>query len=111
MALAIFKHTDEKWTKLERIPGFEHYTHYRISTHGKMCESYTWSNLKQIKKRATGYKVVTLYSRGKSKTYNVHELVALAFVDNPGNYEQVIHCNGIKTDNNRENLRWAPAND
>ncbi len=112
MALAICKvDRNEKWMKLSLIPGFEQYDYYRISSYGNMCESYTWSDVKQTKHRSSGYKVVTIYGGRKSTTYYVHQLVALAFVDNPSNYEQVMHCNGIKTDNKCENLRWVPATD
>jgi uncharacterized protein YicC (UPF0701 family) len=65
--------------------------------------------LKQQIKR--GYATVNLYNNGKMKTFSVHRLVAEAFLDNPNNLENVNHKNGIKLDNNVENLEWMSGKD
>lgn len=59
-----------------------------------------------------GYFIVVL-SDGASrrKIGKVHRLVAEAFIPNPGNLATVDHINGIKTDNNVENLRWCSSED
>lgn len=54
-----------------------------------------------------GYLRVTIYDGKKSKMKYVHRLVAETFLDNPNNYEQVNHKNGIKDDNRVENLEWC----
>lgn len=56
-----------------------------------------------------GYYRVSLYDsvKKKMKAYTLHRIIAQAFIPNPENKQQVNHKNGIKYDNNINNLEWT----
>lgn len=65
-----------------------------------------------IRKLATtrgGYTKTILYKNGRPKTYLVHRLVALAFIENPDNKPQVNHKDFNKLNCRADNLEWVTA--
>lgn len=54
-----------------------------------------------------GYKVVALSKQGKTQSFRVHRLVALAWLPNPDNLTEVNHLNENKADNSVANLSWV----
>jgi Mg-chelatase subunit ChlI len=54
-----------------------------------------------------GYKRVRLYTNSKQKSFLVHRLVAIAFINNPLNKPTVNHLNENTSDNRATNLEWA----
>lgn len=58
-------------------------------------------------KNNCGYLRVWLCKNGNGKNKFIHRLVAEAFVANKDNKEIVNHLNGVKSDNNYDNLEWC----
>lgn len=90
---------------------------YQVSNLGNIksvARSYTNSKGKtyNIKERilkltiSNGYYSVTLNNKGK-KRFTVHRLVALAFIENPSNKDEVNHIDGNKLNNCYKNLEWC----
>lgn len=85
---------------------------YYISKCGKVLSLRT-NNKKILKNRKNnGYVSIILYKK-KYKYYDklIHRLVAQQFILNPQNKPQVNHINGIKTDNNINNLEWCSSSE
>jgi hypothetical protein len=57
----------------------------------------------------SGYKEVCTKVCGAIVHVRVHRAVAIVFIENPNNYDQVNHINGVKYDNSAHNLEWSNA--
>lgn len=98
----------EIWKDIEGYEGL-----YQVSNLGRV-KSLCQNNMKNgsIMKLCFdkyGYNVITLRNKGKKKTYKVHRLVALHFIDNPNNHPQLNHIDEDKTNNASSNLEWCDA--
>ena len=81
---------------------------YEVSNFG-MIRSLKCKTIKQLKTaiNSSGYSLVHFYKKGKSKTFQVHQIVALVFLNHkPEGMKLVIdHIDSNKQNNRIENLR------
>lgn len=97
------------------IPGYEGL--YQVSNLGriKSMKRYTKiPNAIRIEKekilklgKRNGYYVINLCKKNKRKSYQVHRLVAQAFIQNPKNKPYINHIDYDPTNNKVKNLEWC----
>lgn len=99
----------EFWKDIEGYEGL-----YQISNYGRIrslkfknnvCEKNRTIVMKQNLRN--GYFVINLRKNTKRKSFQVHRLVAQAFIKNPFNYPVVNHIDYNPQNNNAENLEWC----
>lgn len=105
---------------ISEINGLENYVGYAINDNGIIigclnanrwgikCFKKYWRELK-ARAGKPGYPYITLRDMKIEKTAKVHRLVALSFILNPHNYDQINHKDGNKLNNHISNLEWCNA--
>ena len=89
-------------TDWKRIDG---YANYEVSKFGEVRNIKTGDYLSGSVNNC-GYIKITLYKDKKAKAFQLHRLVALAFIPNPENKQYVRHHDGDNLNNEALNLYW-----
>lgn len=89
------------------------YPDYAISNTGSIFSHYKksrWKRLSLNRIKNNGYVIISIRDKeGNKHTFNIHQLVALAWIPNPDNKPYVGHRDNIRTNNNSNNLFWCTA--
>ncbi len=86
------------------IPGFEG---YQISRDGVIRSCKLRKMIMKSHINRYGYVGIELQKNGERYGTTVHRLLALTFISNPLNYEEVNHIDGNKLNNSISNLEWV----
>jgi hypothetical protein len=89
---------------MKDLKGFEGL--YKIDENGSIYSSRI-KKIMKVRKSNSGYMCVVLKKDNKYKGLFIHRLLAINFIDNPLNLEQVNHIDGDKLNNAIENLEWC----
>jgi hypothetical protein len=88
---------------MKDIPGYESF--YAATEDGRIYSKRRNRYLNP--KTKSWYSNVRLCDGSTQKPFKVHQLIALCFLPNPLNRNEVNHKNGIKGDNRVDNLEWT----
>lgn len=89
----------------------QNYPLYECSANGEIRNKETGKILKQYFDSKGRYKLISLCKDGKMKMLLVHRVIAMTFIENPNNLEQVNHIDGNKVNNSINNLEWMNRSD
>ena len=91
---------EEQWKKIEG------YGNYKISNKGRVRNTTTRKYLEGSVNNC-GYVKIGLTKEKKLKQFQLHRLVAQAFVENPEHKELVRHRDSDNLNNEQSNLYWV----
>lgn len=104
----------EIWKDIEKCKGYQISNKSRVKVLSKQVragiknQTYVTRKEKILKPYISrGYYQVSLCIDGKYRHFQVHRLVAEAFIPNPENKPQVNHIDGNKLNNDISNLEWV----
>ena len=84
------------------VPGYEGI--YEVSNEGMIRGK---NGLRKLQINCHGYYYIKLCNNGHEKKYQVHRLVAKAFLPNPNEYKEINHKDENPKNNRVDNLEWC----
>lgn len=106
--------TEEIWAKIEGWDGYEVSSHGRVRSFWKHVGGKRGHVLHPDPQRILkgwlyrkGRLYVNLWKGNKQKHFQIHRLVAIAFIPNPNNHPQIDHIDRNHRNNHVSNLRWC----
>lgn len=95
--------------KVNSLKGYESLKgHYYLNEKLKIVSSVNPSIKLKSRLNSSGYVSYPLIKKdGKQMTVLLHRVIALAYVDNPNDYDEVNHLDENKLNNNIDNLEWC----
>lgn len=103
-----------RFRKINEIKGLEYLKGYSVDDAGNVYSHYKRYNHENIIQLQPSRKLkLAITEKGylkvklKEKSFFVHRLVAMAFINNKYNKPQVNHIDGNKQNNNVNNLEWV----
>jgi hypothetical protein len=93
--------------EMEEWVTIKDFDNYQVSSLGRVQNIETGRMLKLI--LSGGYLKIKLSQDYNGKSFSVHRLVALAFIENPEKKPQVNHKDKNRSNNNVSNLEWSTA--
>jgi hypothetical protein len=95
---------DSEYPEQKDIPGFE--GKYQATQDGRI---YSLKNKIFLKQYDDTYGYNTCNLGGK--TYKIHKLIGMTFLENPNSHIQIDHINRNRKDNNVSNLRYVSSSE
>ena len=88
---------------------------YEVSSHGNFRNSKTKKqktfNIEALKSTQTRIRVDVKNDLKKGSGFYLHRVIAITFIPNPNNLEEVNHIDGNPYNNRVENLEWMTRED
>lgn len=98
----------EKLKSVVRISEIPNFPNYAVSEYGDVYNILRGYKLNPIRNDIRGYLAVRLYNNRGSKLFQVHRLVADAFVDGKSDKNTCVrHIDGNWLNNHYSNLKWC----
>lgn len=92
---------------VEEYKKIEGFSHYRIYPDGKIYSEFIHRFITPTEDSSKYLQNTIVDDKGNRKTIKNHRLVALAFLPNPLNYEDINHKDFNRQNNNVDNLEWC----